>query len=179
MLRFSSVMVTVNGLANGLPIKLQASWRSLRAISQSVRSRGIDLFDLGLDTLYRWLSFVANNLSLSLTGKTGVLIPVKAQIAFSLSCLFNAGWIFLRHCEAGISFHSCSCWACWPALSICSSISSRTNIKDIRSRVAVLLPVSIYLGWISVATIANVTALLVSLRPGGAWGLPKMSGRSY
>ena len=85
---------------------------------------------------------------------------------FLLSCVFNAAWIFLWH------------WRLVPAsvlvmlglLGTLIMIYTRLDVgrgepgRDLR--LYVHLPFSVYLGWITVAPIANVTALLVS------WGWP-------
>ena len=91
---------------------------------------------------------------------------------FFASCVLNAAWIFLWH------------WRLVPAsilvmfglLGTLIMIYLRLDIgrgepgRDLR--LYVHLPFSVYLGWITVAPIANVTALLVS------WGWPSYGSAS-
>lgn len=89
----------------------------------------------------------------------------RLGIWFFISCLANASWIITWHWQL-----------LWGSLVImlillCSLIVMHTRIRreffeheiGLPFKFAVSLPISIYLGWITVATIANVTALLVSL----------------
>ncbi|MDZ7796133.1 MAG: tryptophan-rich sensory protein [Candidatus Marinimicrobia bacterium] len=161
-------MVTVNGLANGLPLN-GINTGELSALYPNLFVPAGITFSIWALIYLLLLLFVANNLYLSLTGKEEVLIPVKAQIAFALTCLFNAGWIFLWHYKL-IFFSLLAMLALLVSLIYLFLRIDEMHIKNIWNRIAVQLPVSIYLGWISVATIANVTALLVSLNWGG-WGI--------
>jgi hypothetical protein len=85
----------------------------------------------------------------------------KTGILFILSCLANAGWIFSwQYRVLPLSL------VCMLALLLSLILMyNRLNVgrNDARSseKYMVHLPMSIYIGWISIATIANVTALLV------------------
>ena len=85
----------------------------------------------------------------------------KVGILFVISCVANAGWIFSW--QYRVLPLSLGCMVV--LLVVLILIYSRLNVG--RSSAAgsdkymVHLPMSIYLGWISIATIANVTALLV------------------
>ncbi|MGM0366892.1 MAG: hypothetical protein ACQEP5_10235 [Actinomycetota bacterium] len=87
----------------------------------------------------------------------------KIGILFILSSIFNMAWIFAWHYEV-----------VWASLIIMLllllsliSIYLRLNVgksKAVASeKYMVHLPFSVYLGWITIATIANVTALLVDI----------------
>lgn len=91
----------------------------------------------------------------------------KVNIIFILSCVFNAGWIFTWHYEMlpvslllmlGILL---SLIAIYLRLGIGKSAAGRLE------KTLVHLPFSVYLGWITIATIANVTALLVDINWNG------------
>lgn len=86
---------------------------------------------------------------------------------FFISCLANAGWIIVWHYQY-MMFSLVVMLCIWGSLLM---IYQRLNIGmlPIRSpeRWLVHIPFSIYLGWITVATIANVTTLLVDLGWGG------------
>jgi hypothetical protein len=87
----------------------------------------------------------------------------KIGILFFVSSLANFGWIFAWHFElVSLSFFLMlillgSLIAIYIKLQIGRSDSSRTE------KYLVHLPFSVYLGWITIATIANATALLVNL----------------
>jgi len=89
---------------------------------------------------------------------------------FLISCLANIGWIYAWHYEIVplsvvlmlILFGSLL--AIYLRLNIGKSEATKSE------KYLVHLPFSIYLGWITIATIANVTALLVNIN-WNAWGL--------
>jgi hypothetical protein len=89
---------------------------------------------------------------------------------FFISCLANIGWIFAWHYKIVplslvlmlILFGSLL--AIYLRLNIGKSEAPRAE------RYLVHLPFSVYLGWITIATIANVTALSVNIN-WNAWGL--------
>jgi len=89
---------------------------------------------------------------------------------FFVSCLANIGWIFAWHYKIVplslvlmlILFGSLI--AIYLRLNIGKSEAPKTE------KYLVHLPFSVYLGWITIATIANVTALLVNIN-WNAWGL--------
>jgi hypothetical protein len=85
---------------------------------------------------------------------------------FFLSCVFNSVWIFLWHWSLLLP----SVLVMFGLLGTLILIYLRLDIGRGTSsrdeRLYVHLPFSVYLGWITVAPIANVTALLVS------WGWP-------
>lgn len=79
---------------------------------------------------------------------------------FAWSCLLNAGWIFAWHYE-------------WLVASIVIMVLLLHSLVAINQRIMgsgdflTRLTFGIYLGWICVATVANVTALLVAIRWSG------------
>ena len=89
---------------------------------------------------------------------------------FFISCLANIGWIFAWHYR----ILPLSLVLMLILLGSLLSIYLRLNIGKSQAtkaeRYLVHLPFSVYLGWITIATIANVTALLVNTGWTG-WGL--------
>jgi len=81
---------------------------------------------------------------------------------FLLSCLLNIIWLFLWQYE----ILSLSVVVMFLLLATLVMIYLRLDIGkssvSLRERFAVHLPFSVYLGWITIATIANVTVALVS-----------------
>jgi hypothetical protein len=99
--------------------------------------------------------------------------PQKAEFVqrigplFFISCVANIGWIFAWHYK----IVPLSLVLMLILLGCLLAIYLRLNIGKSEAtraeRYFVHLPFSVYLGWITIATIANVTALLVR----NAWGL--------
>lgn len=91
----------------------------------------------------------------------------KIGYYFALSALANVSWIFLWHYEQV----QLSILPMFVLLASLIMIYLRLDIgrweKNREDRLFVSLPFSIYLGWITVAPIANVTAALVKLNWGG------------
>lgn len=89
---------------------------------------------------------------------------------YVLSCLANVGWLFLWHYE----IFELTIFAMAALLLLLIAIYLRLGIGRIRvTRGEIWLaqvPFSIYLGWITVATIANTTSLLDYMNWSG-WGL--------
>jgi hypothetical protein len=89
---------------------------------------------------------------------------------FFISCIANMGWIFAWHYE----IVPLSLVLMLILLGCLLAIYLRLNIGKSEATKAkkylVHLPFSVYLGWITIATIANVTALLVDIN-WGSWGL--------
>ena len=156
--------VIVNGMANALPINNKTTGE--------------------LSDLYPNL-FVPAGLTFSIWGIIYVLLAIfviyqlipsvrrDAQKAsfiqrigplFFVSCLANIGWIFAWHYENV----SLSLLLMLVLLGCLIAIYLRLNIGKTEAtkseKYMVHLPFSFYLGWITIATIANVTALLVDIR---------------
>jgi hypothetical protein len=89
---------------------------------------------------------------------------------FFISCIANIGWIFAWHYQilplsvALMLILFGSLLAIYMRLNIGKSEAPKTE------KYLVHLPFSVYLGWITIATIANATALLVNIN-WNAWGL--------
>jgi len=85
------------------------------------------------------------------------------SVFFIVSSIANSAWIFLWHYEyVGLSLLMMivlllSLFALYVRLNI-----GRSSVS-VAERLCVHVPFSVYLGWITVATIANVTAFLVSV----------------
>jgi len=89
---------------------------------------------------------------------------------FFISCIANMGWIFAWHYE----IVPLSLVLMLILLGCLLAIYLRLNVGKSEAtkseKYLVHLPFSVYLGWITIATIANVTALLVDIN-WGRWGL--------
>ncbi len=145
------VMVVVNYLAVSLPL----AGRSTGAVSDSYPNLfapagyafsiwGLIYTLLGIYVIYQ------------LTRKDDALLA-RVNRFFIANGLLNAAWIFAWHYDV--------IWL--SAIIIIAMLVSLIKIADIlrasKERWLVRLPFSVYFGWITVATIANITVLLVSL----------------
>jgi benzodiazapine receptor len=159
--------IVVNGLANALPLNGQNTGEiSDRFQVYFVPAGyvfsiwGLIYIGLILFAIYQALPSQRDNPRLERIG-----------YPFALSCAANIVWIFLWHYE----FFVLTLVAMLSLLGLLIAIYLRLGIGQVKvsagERWLVHLPFSVYLGWVSVATIANVTDVLDYLQWGG-WGLP-------
>ena len=158
--------VVLNGLANALPLNgLTTGEISDRFQVYFVPAGyvfsiwGLIYLALAAYAVYQALPAQRENARL---GRIGYL--------FVLSCLANVTWLFLWHYEQ-------FAWTMVAMIGLLLSLIAiylrlgigRTQVPP-AERWLVHVPFSIYLGWITVATVANVTSLLDHVNWGG-WGI--------
>jgi uncharacterized membrane protein (Fun14 family) len=91
----------------------------------------------------------------------------QTSVLFILSGVFNVVWLFLWHYGQIVLSVA-------PMFALLASLTAvylrlgigKTSVT-LKEKVCVHLPFSVYLGWITVASIANVAAALVSVQWGG------------
>jgi hypothetical protein len=95
------------------------------------------------------------------SGEKGIF--EKIGILFFLSCIFNIAWIFAWHYE--IVWLSLIIMALLLISLILIYVRLGTGKPGIRNseKICVNIPFSVYLGWITIATIANTVAFLVKI----------------
>lgn len=86
---------------------------------------------------------------------------------FFISCLANMGWIFAWHYQNMALSLVLMLVLFGSLLTIYLRLNVGTTEAGKARRYFVHLPFSVYLGWITIATIANATAALVNLNWGG------------
>ncbi len=155
--------VIVNGLANVLPINDKTTGELSDQYPNLFVPAGITLSIWGL--IYLLLGvFVIHQLIIVIKRdmQKSAFIEIIGPLFF-ISCLANIAWIFAWHYEiVPLSLVlMLLLLACLIAIYLRLNIgkSSSTNSE----KYLVHLPFSVYLGWITIATIANVTALLVDI----------------
>jgi len=159
-------VVVVNGLANALPLNGQTTGEISDRFDVYFVPAGYVFSIWGL--IYLALTgFVVYQ---ALPGQQGNPRLRRVGFLFPLSCVANAAWLFSWHYEA----FSLSMVAMTALLLLLIRIylrleTGRTSIPAAETWL-VRVPFSIYLGWISVATIANASSLLDYLGWGG-WGI--------
>jgi hypothetical protein len=160
------LLITVNALANTLPLNgLTTGEISDRFVVFFVPAGyvfsiwGLIYVALLAFTVYQALPAQRQN-------------PLLRRIGYlyALSCVANVAWLFLWHYE----LFEWTLLAMFCLLLLLIAIYLRLRIGWRRVPPAdtwlAQVPFSIYLGWITVATIANVTSVLDSVNWGG-WGL--------
>lgn len=162
------LMIVVNALANILPINGLRTGDVSDAYPNLFAPAGLTFAIWGV--IYIGLAgFILYQLGF-FKGKSGMDIAVSRRIGhyFWISSLANVAWIFSWHYR-------------WISLSlvfmivillclIIINVRLHSTKLDVNEKICVRLPFSIYFGWITVATIANVTVFFVSIGWDG-WGL--------
>ncbi len=152
-----AIMVVMNYLANALPLNGKTTGQLSDQYPNLFTPAGLTFSIWGVIYLML-LGFVV------LQFRDGNKSMVSAiGWAFALSCLLNASWILAWHYEA-LPF------------SLIIMLALLAVLIFINVKLQPFAPgwikaaFGIYLGWICIATIANITALLVSYNWGG-WGI--------
>jgi len=162
-------MVTVNALANAIPINgvttggVSDSFPDLFAPAPITFSIwGLIYILLAGYTLYQFGLFQADH------GAAREELFKKIGILFAISSVANTLWIFAWHYNA-IWLSLLFMIVILICLILIANRLSEENFST-KEKGFIRLPFSIYFGWITVATIANVTTFLVSLGWGGSLG---------
>ena len=147
-------VVVVNGLATGLPIggqttaEVSAKYPSLFTPAGFTFSIwGLIYLALAVFVVYQALPAQRSNDTIARIG-----------VSFKLNCLANVLWIFAWHYDFLVGSLVLMLMILGTLVQIFRSVDSSSNIL-------IKLPFSLYTGWITVATIANVSVLQT------AWGL--------
>lgn len=158
-------MIAVNFLANALPIAGKNTGEISDAFPNLFTPAGITFSIWGL--IYLLLGayviyFISKKDSIN-----EVLFEKIAKL-FTLSSLTNIAWIFCWH--YGLVFVSVLLMLLMLVSLILIATAIAKEKLNVKEKIFLSLPFSVYFGWITVATIANITALLVDLSWSG-WGI--------
>jgi hypothetical protein len=165
------IMIVVNAMANILPINgidtgvVSDSYPNLFAPAGLTFSIwGVIYLLLAGYTLYQYGLLQGDK------SKVKTELLRKVGIVFSVSSVVNAAWIFSWHYrQIGLS-------VLLMLVLLLSLIYINETIKkeqlDQKEKLFIRLPFSVYFGWITVATIANITTLLVDIGWNG-FGIPE------
>jgi len=154
--------VIVNGLANALPINNKTTGELSDQYANLFVPAGLTFSIWGL--IYILLAiFVVYSLISGTRGDTRASFIDRIGISFFLISIANIGWIFAWHYEiVSLSLLiMLLLLGCLLAIYIRLDVGKKRPTK--KEQYLVHLPFSVYLGWITIATIANVTALLVDI----------------
>lgn len=152
------VMITVNGLANGLPINNRSTGEISDAYPNLFAPAGITFSIWGL--IYGLLAAYVVYQFLPISRNKREIFD-KINPYFIATSLFNVVWIFTWHYDF-IGFSLLLMALLLTGLIKVADIL-RTEKFVLLENIFVRLPFSIYFGWISIATIANATVFLVSV----------------
>ncbi len=161
------VMIAVNALVNALPI----NGRTTGAVSDAYQNLfapagvtfaiwGVIYLLLGAHVLYQ-LGLFRDPADGEVPQAQRIAMLERVGVLFSLSSLANATWILSWHYDLiGVST---LLLATMLVLVILIMRTLQTADLSTRDAVFVRLPFSVYFGWLTVATIANITVWLVSV----------------
>jgi hypothetical protein len=158
--------IAINGLANALP---------LNDLTTGEISDRFDVYFVPAGYVFSiwgviYLGLIAFALYQALPSQRDNPRLERVGALFALSCIANIAWLFLWHYE----IFPLTLVAMVALLGLLISIYLRLGMgrEDVPAaeRWLVRLPFSLYLGWVSVATIANVTSVLDYLGWNG-WGI--------
>lgn len=158
--------ITVNGLANALPLNGQGTGEISDRFDIYFVPAGYVFSIWGLI----YLGLVAFTFYQALPAQKDDPLLKKIYPAYWIGNLANAVWIFLWHYEIFSLTLVAMLIILASLLYIYIQISKATPELVNVQKWFVKIPVSIYLGWISVATIANVSQVLFFFNWGG-WGI--------
>ncbi len=153
-------VITVNALANIIPFNGQTTGELSDSFNSLVTPAGYVFSIWGL--IYTLLAVFVVYQALPSQKENRNLD--KLGYAFVWSCIFNVAWIFAWHfnqfllSELFMLGLLVSLMVAYVRLGI-----GQQKGLSVRERIATHLPFSIYLGWITAATILNTTVLLLSI----------------
>jgi hypothetical protein len=158
--------IVANGLANALPLNGQTTGEISDRFQVYFVPAGYVFSIWGLI----YLGLILFAVYQALPGQRDNPRLSRIGYLFALSCVANIAWLFLWHYEQ----FPLTLVAMLSLLALLMAIYVRLGIGRIAAptseRWFVHLPFSIYLGWVTVATIANVTSVLDYWNWGG-WGI--------
>ncbi|MCJ7624848.1 MAG: hypothetical protein MUO76_15210 [Anaerolineaceae bacterium] len=158
--------ITVNGLANALPLNGQGTGEISDRFAIYFVPAGYVFSIWGLI----YLGLIAFAIYQALPAQKDNALLKKISPAFWIGNLANCAWIFLWHYEIFSLTLVAMLTILATLLYIYRQLSKTSSGLDRKQKWFVKFPFSIYLGWISVATIANVSQVLFFFDWGG-WGI--------
>lgn len=153
------IMVVVNGLANSLPLNGQTTGEVSARIPSLFTPASFTFSIWGLIYLLL-LVFVIYQL---LPSQHTALFSYRIGYWFVLSCGANAVWLILWHYEQFVLTFIVMLGLLASLLMIYRRLNSGRRRVTGGEKWMVNVPFSVYLGWVSVATLANFTVVVYTL----------------
>lgn len=160
LLLFAAV-VYVNMLAVTLPINGKSTGELSDQYPNLFVPAGFTFSIWGLIYLLL-LIFVVYQIWVSFNKNTVQKLSIQSQVLFGLTHVFNMSWILAWHYEM-IALSVLIMIAFLSTLIILFLNNEKIRNTTFVEKLVIETPINVYLGWISVATIANITALLVTI----------------
>jgi translocator protein len=159
-------VITINILANALPIN---------GLNTGEISDRFDVFFVPAGYVFSiwgliYLGLIAFSIYQALPAQRNNPHVGRIGLLYALTGLANIAWIFLWHYEQFAWTLPAMLILLVSLILIFLKLWDGRRVLSTGDRWAILVPFSIYLGWVSVATVANVTQLLAYLNWGG-WGI--------
>jgi len=153
-------VISINALANMLPLNGQTTGEISNRLPVLFTPAGyvFSIWTLIYVLLIIWV------IGLWRTRNNGDTLFEKRSLLFIISNIFNISWIFLWHYE----LFALTVVAMIGLLITLLLLYRTYQVQD--DKISSRLPISIYLGWISVATISNISYVLTVYQWSG-WGL--------
>ncbi|MFC1909419.1 hypothetical protein ACFLXD_06190 [Chloroflexota bacterium] len=155
--------IIVNGLANALPINNKTTGELSDQYPNLFVPAGLTFSIWGLIYILLAIFVIYQVVVTFRKGKAGLDAFRKIGYLFFLSSLLNIGWIFAWQYEIVPLSLVIMLLLLGCLLAIYIKLGIGKKGPSFKAQYLVHLPFSVYLGWITIATIANVTALLVDL----------------
>jgi MFS family permease len=155
------IMVTMNALANILPINGQNTGEISDAYPNLFAPAGITFSIWGLIYLLLFVYIIYQGAIYHKSSMARQRLLTQIGIIFSISSIANALWILAWHYEVFIV----SLLLMFIILGCLIGINKilQKQVLSTKDRLFIRLPFAVYFGWITVATIANVTTFLVAI----------------
>ncbi|CAN1505547.1 hypothetical protein MCERE19_00623 [Spirosomataceae bacterium] len=160
LLLFAAV-VYVNMLAVTLPINGKSTGELSDQYPNLFVPAGFTFSIWGLIYLLL-LIFMVYQIWVSFNKKTVQKLSIQSQVLFGLTHVFNMSWILAWHYEM-VALSVLIMIAFLATLIILFLNNEKIRNTTFIEKLVIETPLNVYLGWISVATIANITALLVTI----------------
>ena len=157
------ITIIVNGLANLLPIGGKNTAELSDNIPNLFVPAGITFAIWGI--IYVLIILFAIYLAKDLFKKEKTTTPFLKKISyfFILASIANIIWIFLWHYEQVLLSLLAMLVLFVSLLLMYLRLNIGKEKVSLKERIFIHVPISVYIGWITVATIANVTAVLVTI----------------
>jgi len=155
--------IIINGLAVILPLNGKSTQELSDALPNLFVPANLTFSIWGIIYIL-WVVFAIYQ-ARDLFKKEKPQMPFLFQISwlFILSCVANSAWIFAWHYQQiGLSL-IIMIILLLTLIALYERLDVGRSSVPLKEKLCVHLPFSVYLGWITVATIANVTAYLVSV----------------
>ncbi|NMC77223.1 MAG: hypothetical protein GYA60_08035 [Candidatus Methanofastidiosa archaeon] len=154
----------VNYLANALPINGKNTGELSDAIPNLFVPIGLTFSIWGIIFILLVLFGIYQARDLFKKDKIEMPFLKKTSYYFFLAGIANMSWIFAWHYQQIFLSLIIMLILLFSLLKLYLNLGIGKEITSRKERMFVQIPISVYLGWITVATIANITALLVTIK---------------